>query len=256
MCALFQVGPFLQQPILWKKCTVLSFLSPCRVLDQSSSLFLGFWTHSSSPACARAHSQWPSLPERWAINQSPKIHGIRVWTRDTTPTCGSSSSSQVFLFFSMSYNKICIIKSTTFSFSKISIIFTSQKKLPGAFDRGQERCLHLSPLSPILQWFRKKRQFYNFLPRNLYVHDQGVFFWNSGETSQDCTGLSILGHITVWNIPCRLAPSMSQVDHQSLSDFHCVCVSETWDDVYLMKALSNSFQILISWVYFYHRQVS
>ena len=180
MCALFQVGPFLQQPILWKKCTVLSFLSPCRVLDQSSSLFLGFWTHSSSPACARAHSQWPSLPERWAINQSPKIHGIRVWTRDTTPTCGRSSSSQVFLFFSMSYNKICIIKSTTFSFSKISIIFTSQKKLPGAFDRGQERCLHLSPLSPILQWFRKKRQFYNFLPRNLYVHDQGVFFETVG----------------------------------------------------------------------------
>ena len=131
MCALFQVGPFLQQPILWKKCTVLSFLSPCRVLDQSSSLFLGFWTHSSSPACARAHSQWPSLPERWAINQSPKIHGIRVWTRDTTPTCGSSSSSQVFLFFSMSYNKICIIKSTTFSFSKISIIFTSQNNYLG-----------------------------------------------------------------------------------------------------------------------------
>ena len=38
----FRWDLFSSNPYFEKKCTVLSFLSPCRVLDQSSSLFLGF----------------------------------------------------------------------------------------------------------------------------------------------------------------------------------------------------------------------
>ena len=55
--ALFQVGT------LWK-IVPSSFISPCRVNEQISSVWFSVWRLSSSPACPPVHSQWrSSLPK-------------------------------------------------------------------------------------------------------------------------------------------------------------------------------------------------